>query len=58
MKEALLQRQSAGSGVAPVLECGVAPDGTPYVVLPLLGKPLDGVVEDRPEVDGLARELR
>lgn len=57
VRDALLQRQVAGAGVAPVLECGVAPDGTPYAVLPLMGKPLDGVLERRSLSDEQATRL-
>ena len=39
-RDALLQRQFAVAGVAPVLECGVTEEGVPYVMLPVLGRPL------------------
>ena len=56
LREAMLQRQCAGAGVAPVLECGVAEDG-PYVVLPVMGRPLGAWVERRAMSDEQATRL-
>jgi hypothetical protein len=47
LRDALLQRQVAGAGVVPVLECGVAEDGTPHAVLPILGRPVEPWLERR-----------
>ena len=50
-RDALLQRQVAIAGVAPVLECGVSPEGVPYVLLPVVGRPLSSVLARR-SLDG------
>lgn len=51
-RDALMQRQHAVAGIAPVLECGVSPEDHAYVVLPVLGRPLAPVLTLR----GLSRE--